>query len=199
MAPDGSCFLSLGVALKGHWGPLTAAFNAQPLPSRELALHPKQGLCPSRNRRAGPPMAVLEAGRVESGAPGKGRGTAEAWAADSRPSPSIPSRAWRQWGMGRWGCPRMHTAPSVPAAQCTRGPRGRQPGPTHASTIWAPWPGPGGPAEEAGLCPGAQSGSLLISRGMRDSPRSEWRPPARRRSKQSPHCAQEGSPHGSRP
>lgn len=52
-----------------------------------------------------------------------------------------------------------------PAAQCTRGRRGRRPGPTHASTIWEPLPGLGGPAEEAGLCPGAQSGSILISRG----------------------------------
>lgn len=62
-------------------------------------------------------------------------------------------------------CPLMHTVPSVLATQCTRGQRGRPPEPTHASTIWGPLPGLGGPAKEAGLCPGAQLGSILISRG----------------------------------
>lgn len=68
-------------------------------------------------------------------------------------------------GLGGWGGAYTHTAPSVLAAQCTRGRRGRQPGSTHASTIWEPLPGLRGPTEEAGLCPGAQSGSILISRG----------------------------------
>lgn len=42
------------------------------------------------------------------------------------------------------------------------------------------------------------SQALFLSQGgMRDSPCSEWRPLVRWRRKQSGHCVQEGSPHGS--
>lgn len=78
-------------------------------------------------------------------------------------SSSILGRAWSWWVPG--ACTGIYTEPTVPTTQCTRGRQGRQPGPTHASTIWEPLPGLEGPAEEAGLCPGAQLGSILMSRG----------------------------------
>lgn len=162
-----SYFLSLAVAETVHWRPQVAAFNTQPLALSCGACYPLQAKAlfpPSWNRQVWLLRGVLKVGVWSLRPQGKEGAQQSPGTADPRTSPSILSRAWRRWGEGEQGPP-IHTAPSVPATQCTSGQRGRQPGPTHASTIWEPLPGLGGPAEEAGFCPGAQSGSILISRG----------------------------------
>lgn len=120
-------------------------------------------------------------------------GTLQSPRADNiKTSSSILGRAWSWWVPGaRTG---IYTEPTVPTIQCTRGWQGRQPGPTHASTIWEPLPGLEGRLKKLDSVLGHSWALFLCQGGMCDSPCSEWGLLARRRRKQSHHCAPRGIP-----
>lgn len=193
LTQSGFCFLSPGIAETGHCGPHTAAFNTQHLAP------PSKGSIPTFQEQTG--VAVHGSSQVWEGGvhgPGKGRGRVGLWGSLFQAKPHHLKQSLETVVEGRWG-PRMHTVPSVPATQCTSGQQGRQPGPSHASTIWEPLPGLKGQLKKLDPVPGHSQALFLSQGGMRDSPCSEWRPLVRwGRREQSSHCTPEGSPHGSR-
>lgn len=198
VAPAGSCFLPPGVAERAT-GPQTAAFSAQPLAPPEDFLPTFQARADSSllgTDRTGHSRKVPRPGGWNP-RPQGGEGAQQSpGAADSRPSPSIVSRAWRQWSPGapgRQACTlqpvsQPHNAQGAGGAG-SQGPLMPVPSgsPCQASESWQ---------KKLDSVLGHSRALFLSQGGMRDSPRSEWGPLARWRRnravtvpKRAPHTA----------